>query len=402
MRPLLMSAATLLFTTGLASAQTNAVETCLFEEEDWAATLEACSIALAGSDHPVEQGRYILHRGIARESLGDMEGARLDYILSGDYRPDWFRGYANAAIVSDLLDEPEAQLRWAQAAIDAEPDNPRAYIQMLVIATNGDDTAACDPVVEAVVAALPDPVDWPFQAAPDEYLMGTLALCLADLERNDEALQAFQSADFMGLDDHWFLTNYSYYAQYVFDRPDIGAEHAIRALETGERNLYDADTLIYALVDLNDIDGALEIATEFADLLDEQEEEWGTRNIVGWELFLDGRLDEAATVMEAWVGWAEGELAAGRPVEGYVWDTVAHIRAALGDTEGATEAFRLAFEHYGDAEAAHELYSYELTELGFDIGEGDAGLLAALDACAATGPSCRLIPDEEEAAAAAE
>ena len=41
MRSLLTTAAALLLTTGFAQAQPDAVEICMFEEEDWQATFDA-------------------------------------------------------------------------------------------------------------------------------------------------------------------------------------------------------------------------------------------------------------------------------------------------------------------------------------------------------------------------
>lgn len=169
-------------------------------------------------------------------------------------------------------------------------------------------------------------------------------------------------------------------------------------MEAGERNIYDADTIIQSHIHLGNVDEALAAVTEFSDLLDERADDWGTRNVVGWALFLEGRVEEASPVMEAWAVWAAAEMAEGRPTLGHIWDTLAHVRAALGNTEGAREAFVLAFENTSDREWARELYGPELTQGGFDIGEGDEGIIAALEACAATGPACRLIPDDEDPA----
>lgn len=397
MRILFVSAIALLASTCLVVADATPVETCLFEEEDWAATLAACDEALVATDDPVERGRFILHRGIAHELLGDLDAARLDQILVGEYRPDWFRGYANAAGISDELGDVESRARWAQAAIDAEPDNPRAYLEMLTILNNSDDVTSCMPVAEQVMDLLEHPIDWAFTATHDTYLMGNLGFCLSRTNRPELAMQALLAADFMGLEEAWLYTEISYLAFITFEQFDRAVEYSLLAMELDEPNIYDADTVIYSHVYLGDLDAALAAATLYADLLDTQVEDWGTRNIVGWALFMDDRLNEASTVMEAWVVWAETEITEGRPTEGYIWDTVAHIRAGLGDTDGARDAFIRAFEIEFNSGSARELYVSELTQAGFDVGEGDDGIIAALEACAATGPACRLISDEDEA-----
>lgn len=397
MRPLILPALALLSSTTFALADTNAVDVCLFEETDWAATLAACNEALAASDDPVEQGRFILHRSIAHEELGDLEAARLDNILASEYRPDWFRGYANAAGVSDVLGDAEGRMRWAQAAIDTEPNNPRAYLEMLAILNNDGDRPSCLPVAEQVMDLLPHPIDWPFMAASSPYLLGNIGYCLSRNDQAELAMRALLAADNMGLVESWAYTEISYIAYAQLEQYERAIDYATLAIETGGRNLYDADTIIFSHVYLGDVDAALAAAIEYADLLDTQDVDWGTRNIVGWTLFLDDRFEEASSVMEAWAIWAEAEIAEGRATEGYIWDTVAHIRAALNDTEGAREAFLQAFADADYVEAERDLYAYELTQAGFDIGEGNAGLVAALEACAATGPACRLIPDEDEA-----
>lgn len=396
MRPFLVSAFALLASANFATADVPPADTCLFEEEDWSATFAACNEALAASDDPIERGRFILHRGIAHEFLGDLEAARLDQILVGEYRPDWFRGYANAAGLSQELDDSEGQARWAQAAIDAEPDNPRAYLEMLSILTTGDDVTTCVPIAERVMDLLGHPIDWAFTATPDAYLMGNLGYCLSRTGRPELAMQALLAADYMELEEAWIYSEIAYVAYIHLDQFERAMTYANRSLEAGERNIYDADTIIYSSVNLGDVDTALAAAIEYADLLDVQEEEWGTRNVVGWALFLDDRLEEASTVMEAWALWAEAEIAEGRSTEGYIWDTVAHIRAGLGNTDGARDAFLRAISNPAYLEQERDLYVYELTQAGFDVGDDDAGLVAALEACAATGPACRLIPDEDE------
>ncbi|MBF9043301.1 hypothetical protein HKCCE4037_08185 [Rhodobacterales bacterium HKCCE4037] len=396
MRPFIASAAAVLFSTGIAQAQATPDEICLFQEENWTEVIEACTDAIAAIDDPVEQGRYVLHRAIAHEAQGDLDAAIEDQVRVGDYRPDWFRGYSNAASLAFTLGDTEAHLQWAQAAIDAEPENPRAYGEMLFALVDGDDPALCEDLAGQVMDLLPHPVDWPFMAARDEHLMGNLGYCMQTLGRDSLALQAYRAAEAQGLDTAWLYSNMSYLAYFRLERADLGAEYATRAVELGGRSLYDADTLVYSLVDLGDLDGALEVVRSYADLLDEQEEEWGTRNVVGWALFLDGRLEEASEVMEAWAVWAENEIAEGRVTQGHIWDTVAHIRAGLNDTEGASAAFRRVIEEYEESERAYEFYGSQLTAMGFDIGEGEAGLLEALDACAATGPACRFEEENPE------
>lgn len=396
MKFFLNAAVAFLMTTTFAAA--DAVETCLFEEEDWAATLVACNEALAASDDPVEQGRFILHRGLAHEFLGDLEAARLDQALVGEYRPDWFRGYSNAANLNEQLGDEEGHFRMAEAAIAATPDNPRAYLELLYLQANSGEDPLCLEVADQVISLLPHPIDWPFERARNSYLMGNLGYCLHINERYDEALRAYQSAEYMGLNEQWLfhqLANLSYY--------DLGEGHDERAIEAGMRALsfddpsyLDVHTVVNANLYLDRLDEAIVIVNQYSDVLDAADAALTTRNSLGWRLFLDDRAADASAIMETWVAWAMPRIEAGEPTLGYIWDTVAHIRAAVGDTEGAAKAFGLAVEFDDDQVGVREFYRSELTGLGFDVAGGDAGLMAALNACAAAGPVCRMIADDEQ------
>ena len=134
-------------------------------------------------------------------------------------------------------------MRWAQAAIDAEPDNPRAYLELVFVQSNADDPESCEPTADRIIELLPEPIDWPFLAARDEFLMANLGYCLQQLGRNELALRAYQAADYQGMDEGWLHSNLSYVAQFRLDRPDLAAVHAARAIELEGRSLYDADTL---------------------------------------------------------------------------------------------------------------------------------------------------------------
>lgn len=193
MRRFLTTIAISLTTTSFAAA--DIVETCLFEQEDWSTTLAACTDALAASDDPVEQGRFILHRGLAHSELGDQEAARLDNLLAAAYRPNWARPYLNASAVSERLEDPISQLRWALAAIAAEPENANAYFGLLNIRNNSDDPTSCAPVAEQIMENLSAPIDWPFSGLQQPYLLGNLGVCLHWLERYEEALQAYLAAE---------------------------------------------------------------------------------------------------------------------------------------------------------------------------------------------------------------
>lgn len=396
MKHFLRTSAVFLMTTTFASA--DAVETCLFETEDWAATLAACTEAFAASDDPVEQGRFILNRGIAHENLGDIEAARSDQMLVGQYRPDWFLGYANAATMSELLGDEEGHLRMAEAAIAADPDNPRAYLELLYLQVNDGAGYDCLDIADRVISLLPHPIDWPFARNASPHLMGNLGYCLQVNERYDEALRAYQSAEHMGLDEQWlfhYIADISYF--------DLGVGHEERAIAAGMRALSfddpdyrDIHVVVGANADLGHLDEAFAVATQYSDVLDASIEELGTRNILGWGLFLAGRHAEASQIMEVWVDWATPRAEAGQPTYGFMWDTVAHVRAAVGDTEGAAKAFRLAVLFDDDQDYVQGFYRDELTALGYAVAEGRQGVLLALDACAATGPACRLIADGDE------
>lgn len=393
MRLLSATTAILLATATLASADD--VATCLFEKDDAAAIVAACSAALAATDDPVEQGRLILHRGLGHEGLGDLQAARLDQMLASAYRPDWFLGFANAASLSIEMDDPDTALRMAQAAIDTAPENPRAYAQMIEITSYGDDPTQCLPHTESAMGRLEHPIDWPFTTQYNAFLFGSIGYCLQQNERTDEAMHAYLAAEYLEPDNQWLISQIATLF-YQIEQDERALEYVTRALAYEEPYLYDVHVLVGANTYLGRLDDALEAVTEYADFIDAADFDQGTRNLIGWTLFRRDRAADAGPVMERWATWAMAQIEAGRPQAGEVWDTVANVRAANGDTQGAAEAFRLAFENAYDDDVAREQYRYELIQAGFEVGEGDAGILAALDACAATGPACRLVPDDEE------
>lgn len=296
--------------------------------------MAACNEALAATDDPVEQGRFMLHRGSAHESLGDLESERLDQMLVGKYRPSWFVGYANAASLSELLGDGEGHYRLAETAIAAAPDNPSAYLELLFIQVNNDETSAYVEAADQVISLLSHPLDWPFEDQRTSYLMGILWYCLHINERHEEALRAYQSAEYMGLDESWFfhhLADLSYY--------HLGENHLERALATGMRPLsydtqYEQDlhVVVSSSVLLERFDEAIAVATQYADVLDAAQVDLGTRNFLGWNLFLNDRSAQASAIMGVWAAWATAKAEAREPQVGYIWDTVAHVRAAVGDT----------------------------------------------------------------------
>jgi hypothetical protein len=68
--------------------------------------------------------------------------------------------------------------------------------------------------------------------------------------------------------------------------------------------------------------------------------------------------------------------------------TLAHILAALGQTDEAVQAFSRAVEIVGPQGPAY--YSQGLTAAGFAPEPGEEGFEAAIRACAAAGHECRL------------
>lgn len=404
MRSILTFACAVFLTTGFASAQATSVEICLFEEEDWAANLAACNEALANSDDPVEQGRFILHRGIAHENLGDLDAALLDQILVGEYRPDWHVGYSNAAYLSSEMGNAEAEFRWAQAAIDAEPDNPRAYASMLTAHNNSDTPENCAPYADLIIERLHDPIDWPFDVADHEYLMGNLGFCLYTLERHDEALQALQAADYMGLEEGWFYEDLASLAYYALERDEIALDAATRALATGAPEIESVHILIRSSLYLGRYEAALAAEQTYSDLLDAEDLDYSVRNNIAWTLFIEGDLETAGAVIDRWHATYDASDTTPNEAIANTLDTLAHINAARGDAEGAMAAFTAAVARESEQfdDLRRETYRNGMEALGITVGEGEAGLFAGLAECVAMGAECRLIFEDDETAQAAE
>ncbi len=400
MRPLILSASAFLLFTGLANAQPDSAEICLFEEEDWAAVLSACTDAIAASESPVERGRFILHRGLAQEQLGDLEAALLDQLLAAEYRPDWFAGYSNAASLAFDMGDLEGEARWAQAAIDAEPENARAYQDMLVVTNNSGDPASCEPYADRVISLLRDPIDWAFDVSGSPYLMGNLGYCLHWVGRHDEALQAYLAAEYLGLDEKWLFSNLGRLSYYDLEEDWRAIAAATRALTYEDPNPSDVYVLVAANLYLDEIEAARDAEALYSDLLDTTDGTEGARNFLGWRLFLEGEIETAGDVMARW----EATLNADDPTPNgeiaSAWDTVAHIRAALGDADGAVSAFEasLAREPEDTIAERHETYRTEMEALGIDVAEGEEGLMAGLTTCAAMGAACRLFFDDDDVA----
>ncbi|MEX3016522.1 hypothetical protein [Gymnodinialimonas hymeniacidonis] len=400
MRPLLFSASVLLLTTSLTFAQTDPAEICLFEEDDWAATLAACNEALAASDDPVEQGRFVLHRGLAHEGLGDMQAALLDQILVGEYRPDWFRGYANASSLAFELGDHEAEARWAQAAVDAEPDNPRAYHSNLLLAVYSDEPTSCEPVADQIISLLRHPIDWAFDVSADASLMGDLGYCLHYLERHEEAMTAYLAAEYLGLEAQWFFSDMARIAFYSLEQDHRAIAAATRALSMGETNIDDVAVLVGANRYLGQWDAAIAVELDYADFLNAEDQDFGVRNNLAWALYLDGNIEAASGVAERW--HASLDPSDTSPVSDVAdtFDTLAHIRAARGEPEGALEAFEQALAREADeyTDLRRDTYRSGMEALGIEVADGEAGLLAGLAECVAMGAECRLFFEGDEAA----
>ncbi|WP_224813829.1 lipopolysaccharide assembly protein LapB [Hasllibacter sp. MH4015] len=380
-------------------AAADPVETCLYGEGDWAATLSACNTALAATDDPVEQGRFILHRGIAHEFLGDMDAAFLDQILVGEYRPDWFRGYANASSLAAEMGDAEGQMRWAQAAIDAEPDNPRAYLELLIARTDGDDPESCGAVADQIIDRLGPSVDWAFDPSADPYLLGNLGYCLHWAERHEEAMQAYNAADYVGLSEEWFYSDVARLAFYSLEQDDRAVEAATQALAFDDPHIDDVYVLVQANIYLEQFDAARAAEQEYSAVIDQWDHLYNIRNDLAWHLYLRGELEAASDIIDRWYAMFDPQDTSPNDNVAGSLDTLAHIRAAAGDAEGALEAFAgaLARDTEEYAQLRRDTYRREMEALGLTVPEGEDGLMAGLAECVAMGAACRLLFDDDSA-----
>ena len=405
MRPFITATAFLyLLAPAPVAAQSEMIETCLYEEDEWTAALAACDAAIASTDDPVEQGRFYLHRGLAHWELDDQDAAIADQVQVSTLRPEWFRAFANVASMEFNRGNIEEALEWAQAAIDAEPTNPRAYTEMLYIQTVGEDPESCAPVGDAAMAQMGNPYDWAFDPRIDGDLLINLADCLYWQSRTDEAMAAFQAADYLDeVDSRWLFSSMAYLSLYAFRDYQDAARYASQALNEGDPHITDVHLLITAQGALGQFEDALAAEQLYGAVLDMEDDIEAARNDLAWWLYLNADYERASGVIERWVA-AHGTSELRHERIGGTWDTVAHIRAAQGDATGAVEAFEFALARDTDELAAErrDVYRSGLEDLGIAVGDGDEGLVIALSECAALGAACQLFYDDDPAVQAAQ
>ncbi len=356
--------------------------------------IAACTQALSEDPTDEDAAQYLINRGIAFFNTGDQTREEADYLAAierdGARTAPYFNLYLAAFARGDL----DAADIWADRSIEAHPDNPFGYEARMHAILNGPQPTACVAIVDQVATLLPPMDEWPEQESYYFDLFSDHGYCLDVNEQDERALPYYEAARTFEPDQSWLLDNIAIVAFYDVQRYALAVEVAGHALEVTEPSSGLARILIGAHMELDQFDQALAAMRSYGSVLSDPDDDRVIRNALAWGLFLRGRAPEASTVIEPWAARALNDVQLGRPTTGHVWDTIAHIRAATGDTHGAVDAFHLMFEHAEDRDAARTFYRAQLTWLGITVGAGDAGILEALNACAAMGSDCNMTPEE--------
>lgn len=375
------------------AAFADAQEDCFDEALAYDLRIAACTTAAETIEDDQILGEVLNERGALRYSAGDLEAAEIDYRAVAALLPESLEPHYNLFLIHDDRGDRLAATSAAEAAIAAEPERPLSYSPMMALSVRSDDAAECAPTMNAVLELLPNAESWEEAAETDYWFMTNLGDCLYLHERDAEAITAFETAVALGHDDADVY--YSMALSHFYLGQMAEAERTARAaLEREPTYLDPLEPLVRAQLAEGRYTDVADTLTEFAPALDASNHDIEVRNNAAWLMFVNGELDLAVPLMDAWLAWAEPRMDDQPYPFGNSFDTIAHLRAATGDTDGAAEAFRLAFEHYESPEAARENYRTTLTALGYEVGDSDAAILEALDACAATGPACRLIPED--------
>jgi len=297
---------------------------------------------------------------------------------------------SRALMLFNLGDESGGAAELARA-LKLEPGNGRTlYIAMRQARFTGD-LQGC---VRSGTQAL--------RVSPgDGAILGMRARCLAELGRKAEAeadLRAFESAapaSAYAFDD-------AAMAYLATSRPREAVAAARRAIALSPA-MEDAHfDLISALMAMGAHDDAIAAFQVFQSA--KVDDSLGVGNNLAWELLLAGRYADALRISEAWL--AANPQPTNQPhhianPQGYsqVLDTAGHAYAALGRPDEAAAAFVRAADI--NPEGVLTTYQQRLRALGFIPQPGEAGLSAALRACAATGQNCKLYSDSPRSGPAA-
>lgn len=394
MRTLLAPA--LLIAASTAPAFADAAGDCFDTALTNADRIAACTQAVAEAPDMDAQSRALMERGALHYAAEDLASAQADFLALITMMPGEYEPFHNLFLIADINAEFTQAREWAAASRDAEPDNINAHNAILSMDTRHDIPGNCAASMERVLALLPESPDlWASAEVNDPWLFANLGRCLDVHDRPEEALVAFQAAYTNGLNNAWLHASIAYMAFYAYE-DEITVEASARAVAMGEDSVHLIAITAESLVALDRLDDAIALAAQHDAAIDAAPSDEGLHNVLAWALFLADRFDEAQQMMNDWQVWADaraGELN-DYAHTGNAWDTIAHIRAAMGDTAGAGQAWHRAFETYETRDDARALYREELSELGIDVGEGDAAILAGLTACAAMGPACRMIPGQ--------
>lgn len=356
---------------GIAAAQDTG---CLDDDGflDWSMREALCDADLMFRPDPAIRPDLLAMRGYLRAMQYDYGGAEEDARMALGLRPDVALAHSTLAWIALQRGDVAEGQRLAQTAYAYDP---AALGVTEVLAWSLWHEGLYDECLRRADEAMG--LD-PGKPGPHQVR----AACLSDLGRHEEAIASLDAAQAAGGDAAWIASLRSW-ALFSLGRHDEAEAFAREALDATPGDVAALRTLVRAVVETSGAAAALAewearggaVSTADADA-------FGIRNNLAWTLYLAGDLEAAGAMIDAWAA-DHPVLAAADP---NVVDTLAHVRAARGDAEGAARAFaevaRLGGEEW------RQLYRDRLSALGIEVGEG--GLKAALAACAALGPDCRL------------
>lgn len=331
---------------------------------------------LAPDAEPALRAQLLIERAEAQLASGEREAALAALAEAEPLAPD----NPNPAMLRGLIMSDQGDIEGSMAELararEIDPDDGRALFESMWVLKHAGDPETCAELGERAVTVSPS----------DASTWSIHGLCLALVQRGDEAMESFAEAERLAPEDPDVLGDKSE-ALVALDRPDEALAAARRAIELEPTWAGPRIALVNTLIAAGKPEEAVAVYEEARaagteDLRDQA-------NNLGWALYLAGESELAVPIMEEWR--KEFPEAEGDPFHHYALDTAAHVMAAAGRQDEAVEFFLESAEVGGPVWRGE--YEKQLVALGHAVGEGDAGFEAALRACAATGEACKLFPE---------
>jgi tetratricopeptide (TPR) repeat protein len=355
---------------GLAAPAAAQDEGCLDEGLPLSARESLCDAALLFGDGP--RAELLAMRGYLRSARGELDLAEEDARAALAERPDTALAHATLAWIALHRGDIAEGARLAQTAYAYDPTALGVTEVLAWSFWHAGEYAQCMQRAEEALALDP--------GMPGPHLVR--GACLADLDRHEEALASYEQALARGGDVAWTQSRQAW-SFYSLGRYAEAQEAAVAALDANPADASALRSLIRATLELDGVEAAVaewKVRGPAVSVSDADAN--GIRNTLAWNLYLAGEIEAAAEIIDAWA--ADHPIPAG--ADPNVVDTSAHIRAAQGDATAAAQLFAVVARVGG--EEWEDKYRERLAALGVPV--GTAGLKAALAACAALGPGCRL------------